>query len=78
LLKLPTCLQLARDTTYLCQTYTLPDGRTIRVAGERFTAPEALFTPHLVDSEADGISSMIFKCIQVAPPLGCLLMMITS
>ena len=57
-------MQLARETTYLVQNYTLPDGRNIRVAPERFQAPEALFTPDLIDKEGDGISEMIFKCIQ--------------
>lgn len=58
-------MQIARETTHLVQTYTLPDGRHIRVAAERFMAPEVLFTPDLIDREGDGISSMVFKCIQV-------------
>lgn len=64
-------LQIARETTYLVQKYTLPDGCTVRVASERFTAPEALFTPDLIDKEGDGISDMIFNCIQVrsCPPM---------
>ena len=57
-------MQLARETTYLVQNYTLPDGSNIRVAPERFQAPEALFTPDLIDKEGDGISEMIFNCIQ--------------
>ncbi|KAK9810314.1 hypothetical protein WJX72_008449 [[Myrmecia] bisecta] len=59
-------LQLARETTHLVQTYTLPDGRTIRVGAERFTAPEAMFRPELVDSEASGISDQVFNSIQEA------------
>lgn len=58
-------LQLARETTYLAQDYTLPDGRTIRVGAERFQAAEALFAPDLIGQEGDGISELIFKCIQV-------------
>lgn len=38
-------VQLARETTCLNETYTLPDGRTIRVGAERFMAPEALINP---------------------------------
>lgn len=38
-------LQLARETTCTTEAYTLPDGRTIRVGAERFTAPEALINP---------------------------------
>lgn len=58
--------QIAKETTYLVETYLLPDGRSIRVGAERFMAPEALFTPDLIDKEGDGISDMIFKCIQVS------------
>lgn len=38
-------VRLARETTCTTETYTLPDGRTIRVGAERFTAPEALINP---------------------------------
>ena len=58
-------MQIARETTHLVQRYVLPDGRHIRVGAERFMAPEALFTPELIDKEGDGISDMVFKCIQV-------------
>jgi len=34
----------------------LPDGRVIKVGGERFKAPEALFQPHLVNVEGQGKS----------------------
>jgi hypothetical protein len=40
-----TWAQLARETTCVNETYTLPDGRTIRVGAERFMAPEALINP---------------------------------
>ncbi len=33
----------------------LPDGRVIKLGGERFEAPEALFQPHLVNIEGQGI-----------------------
>ncbi len=62
-----TARQLARETTALVRSYTLPDGCTIRLGAERFMAPEALFTPALVDCEAPGISEMVFGCIQVGP-----------
>ena len=58
-------LQLARETTCQQQSYTLPDGRTIRLASERFMAPEALFNPSLLDMEAPGIAEQVFQCIQV-------------
>ncbi|CAL8466914.1 g6450 [Coccomyxa elongata] len=57
-------LQLARETTCQQQSYTLPDGRTIRLASERFMAPEALFNPSLLDMESPGIAEQVFQCIQ--------------
>ncbi|KAI7741923.1 hypothetical protein M8C21_024302 [Ambrosia artemisiifolia] len=44
--------------------HQLPDGRVIKVGTERFQAPEALFTPELIDVEGDGIADMVFHCIQ--------------
>lgn len=57
-------MKLARETTHLMRSYTLPDGRVIRLGPERFMAPEAMFSPHLVDVEAPGIAEMAFNCIQ--------------
>ncbi|CAN1147657.1 Actin-related protein 2 [Linum perenne] len=56
--------QLGLETTILVKHYTLPDGRTIKVGTERFQAPEALFTPELIDVEGDGMADMVFRCIQ--------------
>ncbi|XP_052767355.1 actin-related protein 2 [Mya arenaria] len=58
--------KLALETTVLVETYTLPDGRVIKVGGERFEAPEALFQPHLINVEGDGVAEMLFKAIQAA------------
>ena len=58
-------MQLAHETTHLVQSYTLPDGRSIKVGAERFMAPEAIFRPELVDVETEGISDVVFNCIQV-------------
>ena len=41
--------RLSEDTTVLMQSYTLPDGRVIKIGSERFEASECLFQPHLVD-----------------------------
>lgn len=57
-------VQLAQETVCLSKEYTLPDGRVIRVGAERFTAPEALFSPSLVDMEGPGIAEMVHECIQ--------------
>ena len=64
--ELSYALQLARETTCLVQSYTLPDGRTIRVGGERMMAPEVLFRPSLMDVEAPGVAEQVFQCIQVS------------
>lgn len=58
--------KLANDTTTLVESYTLPDGRVIKVGGERFGAPEALFQPHLIDVDAPGVAEMLFQCINAA------------
>ncbi|PWW75784.1 endocytosis and membrane growth and polarity [Tuber magnatum] len=57
---------LAEETTVLVESYTLPDGRVIRVGSERFEAPECLFQPHLVDVEQPGIAEFLFNTIQAA------------
>jgi len=58
--------RLAQDTTVLVESYTLPDGRVIRVGGERFEAPEVLFEPHLIDIEGGGMAEQLFDCINKA------------
>lgn len=58
--------KLALETTVLVEPYTLPDGRVIKVGGERFEAPEALFQPHLINVEGQGIAELIFNTIQVS------------
>ena len=58
--------RLADETTCLSQIYTLEDGRTVRIGGERFEAPEVLFQPHLIDVEKPGLSEMLFNVIQSA------------
>lgn len=58
--------KLSEDTTVLVESYTLPDGRVIRVGSERFEAPECLFQPHLIDNEKEGIAEMLFNMIQSA------------
>lgn len=57
---------LAQETTCLMENYTLPDGKVIKIGRERFEAPEALFNPHLIDSEKSGMADMVFEMIQDA------------
>lgn len=58
--------KLANETTTLVQTYKLPDGREVKVGGERFGAPEALFQPHLINVEGAGVAELLFNCINAA------------
>ncbi|XP_022644168.1 actin-related protein 2-like [Varroa jacobsoni] len=58
--------KLALETTFLVEPYTLPDGRQIKLGAERFEAPEALFQPHLVNVEGQGIAELVFNTIQNA------------
>ncbi|KAF9982083.1 Arp2/3 complex subunit, actin nucleation center [Modicella reniformis] len=60
-------LRLAEETTVLVESYTLPDGRVIKVGSERFGAPECMFQPHLIDVEQPGIAELLFQTIQAAP-----------
>ncbi len=58
--------RLALETTVLVESYTLPDGRVIKVGAERFEAPEVLFQPRLIDVDQDGMAEALFKVIQAA------------
>ncbi|KAI5286098.1 Arp2/3 complex subunit, actin nucleation center [Ascosphaera acerosa] len=58
--------RLSEETTVLVESYTLPDGRVIRVGSERFEAPECLFQPHLVDVDQPGVAETLFNMIQSA------------
>lgn len=58
--------KLASETTFLVESYTLPDGRSIRIGQERFEAPEVLFNPGLIDRESAGLSHILFDAIQAA------------
>eukprot|EP01132_Coremiostelium_polycephalum_P009235 gene9235-11315_t len=58
--------KLANETTVLVESYTLPDGRVIKVGSERFQASEALFQPALVDVQSGGVHEQLFDCITKA------------
>ncbi len=58
--------RLALETTFLVESYTLPDGRTIKIGQERFEAPEVLFNPGLMDRETMGLSELLYSAIQAA------------
>lgn len=52
-------MRLAEETTVLVASYTLPDGRVIKIGSERFQASEALFQPHLMDIEGGGVAQEV-------------------
>jgi len=56
--------KLALETTTVVQSFTLPDGRLLKVGPERFEAPEALFNPRVIDVESKGLAELVFDCIQ--------------
>ncbi|RPA81445.1 Actin/actin-like protein [Ascobolus immersus RN42] len=58
--------KLAEETTVLVESYTLPDGRVIKIGSERFEAPECLFQPHLVDVDQGGIAEQLFQTVESA------------
>merc|ERR1739838_47621 len=58
--------KLALETTSLVEKYSLPDGRVVKMAAERFEAPECLFQPHLVNCESAGVADMLYNTIQAA------------
>jgi actin-related protein 2 len=58
--------QLANETTTLVDTFTLPDGRIVKVGKERYQAPEVLFQPHLLDVDGLGMAEQLFDCINKA------------
>ncbi len=44
----------------------MPDGRVVKLGGERFEAPEILFQPHLANCEGSGLAELLFSTIQAA------------
>lgn len=44
------------DDATISKTFQLPDGNVIRVAAERFRAPEILFRPDIIGREFDGVT----------------------
>uniref|UniRef100_A0A8C2QBL0 Actin-related protein 2 n=1 Tax=Cricetulus griseus TaxID=10029 RepID=A0A8C2QBL0_CRIGR len=58
--------KLVLEITVLVELYTLPDGHIIKVGGERFEEPEALFQHHLINFEEVGVAELLFNTIQAA------------
>merc|ERR1712048_229912 len=45
------------------KVYELPDGRTMKVANQRFRCPEVLFNPSLIGKEAEGVHETTYNTI---------------
>lgn len=58
--------KLSTETTVLVESYTLPDGRVVKLGGERFEAPEILFQPHLINIDGVGVAELLYNTIQAA------------
>lgn len=43
--------------------YQLPDGQTVTLSSERFQAPELLFNPNIIGSEAYGAADMLVQSV---------------
>merc|ERR1712134_18234 len=43
--------------------YELPDGRTMKIANQRFRCPEVLFEPSLIGKEAEGVHETTYNTI---------------
>ena len=71
---IPKLGSLLEKENYLVSYFKLqlPDGRVIKVGGERFEAPEALFQPHLINVEGVGVAELLFNTIQVRIVKSCL------
>ena len=57
---------LDKETTYYNSIHKLPDGRKIKISGEKFEAPEILFSPYLNQNESPGIHEMLYNTINVS------------
>jgi len=44
-------------------TLLMPDGQQITIGNERYRAPEALFTPALINKDGDGLHALIYHSI---------------
>ena len=56
--------QMAKETAFLEKSMLLPDGSKCTIGAERFQGPEAIFQPHLMGKEGEGLSTMFWNPIQ--------------
>jgi len=56
-------MKTAAESHELDKPYTLPDGRVITFASERFRCPEVLFQPALLHKDTSGMHDTAFQTI---------------
>jgi len=59
--------ELCKNTCAYDIDYKLPDGEWIRIGQERFEAVEALFKPHLIGRDEEGIAELVFRSVMKSP-----------
>lgn len=57
-------MKLFSTSTESYKNFTLPDGQIISVGNQQFRCPEALFQPHLIGKEHEGIAATTYQSIQ--------------
>lgn len=62
----PSLLSFLTNFCFYFSPLQLPDGRVVKLGGERFEAPEILFQPHLINIEGVGVAELLFNTIQAA------------
>lgn len=62
----PSLLSFLANFCFYFSPLQLPDGRVVKLGGERFEAPEILFQPHLINIEGVGVAELLFNTIQAA------------
>lgn len=45
--------------------FELPDGKIVEIGNERIRCPEALFNPHFIGMDSEGIDKLTHKSIQM-------------
>jgi actin-related protein 2 len=58
--------RLVKETNCLVENFSLPDGKIVKFAQERFECVEAFFEPSIIGEHVSGLSDFVFDLIQDA------------